>query len=320
MKFGRLLQDFNAGGPDPKRSRTDGEQSASFLDYKSMKKTLKKASEAKEAGDLPLSKQLEKEFVDQLHADLEEINISFIEQEEEAIIKMQTLRDDYEASRRKRSAAGGDNAGDADIADNPDNPDNADNVDNADNADNTEAWLASPAVRSIRSRFVDLHGELVLLLHWSIMNYAGTLKILKKHDKLLGGHTQQDLLGTILRMPFTSTASVARLASDAEGFVQKLGGERASMLKEQKDRSATTGSSPTVSSQLAQANSLRELMDEAEKWAQEKDSGNAALLEKTRAALAMLNELQTSAHTPSTLNLHGEIKAAAEKAARSISA
>jgi len=302
MKFGRLLQDFNAGGPDPTRSRTDGEQSASFLDYKSMKKTLKKASEAKEAGDLPLSKQLEKVFVEQLHADLEEINRSFIEQEEEAVIKMQTLRDDYEASCRKRSDAGGDNTGDAY------------------NADNTEAWLASPAMRSIRSRFVDLHGELVLLLHWSIMNYAGTLKILKKHDKLLGGHSQQDLLGAILRMPFTSTASVARLASDAEGFVQKLGGERASMLEEQKDRSATTGSSPTVSSQLAQANSLRELMDEAEKWAQEKDGGNAALLEKTRAALAMLTELQTSAHTPSTLNLHGEIKAAAEKAARSISA
>jgi hypothetical protein len=36
-------------------------------------------------------RQLEREFIDQLHVDLEEINSSFIEQEEEAVIKMQTL-------------------------------------------------------------------------------------------------------------------------------------------------------------------------------------------------------------------------------------
>lgn len=290
MKFGRLLQDFTADSRGVKRSKTECDDEepkagASFLDYKRLKKTLKKASEAKEAGNQDLCKQLEKQFVDQLHADLDNINSSFIEQEEEAVIKMQTLRDEHEAECRKRDA---------------------DETDRA-------SWLATPAVRSIRGRFIDLHGELVLLLHWSIMNYAGTLKILKKHDKLLGGHSQQDLLGAILRMPFTSTASVAQLASDAEAFVKKLGGAGV-------HAAGAPGASPTASGQLTHASSLRDLMDEAEKWAQEKDSGNSALLGKTRAALAMLNELQESAHTPSTLNRHEEIASEMAAKATSISA
>lgn len=276
MKFGRLLQDFNTDSRGIKRARNDEDgdscPSSSFLDYKRMKKILKKANVAKEDGDHELMRQLEKEFVDQLHEDLEEINSSFIEQEEEAVIKMQTLRDEYEAERKRRSA-------------------DPDSVEEA-------TWLSSPTVRSIRSRFADLHGELVLLLHWSIMNYAGTLKILKKHDKLLGGHSQQNLLGTILNMPFTSTASIAGLASSAEMYVKELGGQKEVAL-----------AAPALAT-AERTNSLRELMDEAENWAKDQDSGNAALIEKTRAALAMLTELKTSAHSPSTFN-HEEISKAA---------
>ena len=32
----------------------------------------------------------------------------------------------------------------------------------------------------------DLHGEMVLLIHWSMLNYAAVCKILKKHDKRTG--------------------------------------------------------------------------------------------------------------------------------------
>ena len=287
MKFGRLLQDFDANrescGAKRPRTEEDGEDSPSspFIGYKRMKKVLKQASAAKEAGDDELTRQLEREFVDHLHVDLEEINSSFIEQEEEAVIKMQTLRDEYEAACKVRAAGG-------DVAD--------------------ATWLSSPVVRSIRSRFADLHGELVLLLHWSVMNYAGTLKILKKHDKLLGGHSQQDLLGTILNMPFTSTASVAALASSAETYVKKL--------SDQTDVNLTHSSEASAE----RANSLRELMDEAERWAEEQDGGNTVLLGKTRAALDMLTQLQSSAHTPSTLNQVDVTKGAPQTRTTSISA
>lgn len=35
-------------------------------------------------------------------------------------------------------------------------------------------------------QMVDFHGELVLMLHWSLVNYAAVAKILKKHDKMTG--------------------------------------------------------------------------------------------------------------------------------------
>lgn len=40
-------------------------------------------------------------------------------------------------------------------------------------------WELPPALRSVRT------GEMVLLLHWSLLNYAAVVKILKKHGKHL---------------------------------------------------------------------------------------------------------------------------------------
>lgn len=39
------------------------------------------------------------------------------------------------------------------------------------------------ALQGVKSRLVQFHGEMVLLLHWSLLNYAAVVKILKKHDK-----------------------------------------------------------------------------------------------------------------------------------------
>jgi hypothetical protein len=45
---------------------------------------------------------------------------------------------------------------------------------------------------------VDFHGELVLLLHWSLVNYAAVAKILKKHDKMTGSRLRAPLLASLL--------------------------------------------------------------------------------------------------------------------------
>lgn len=45
---------------------------------------------------------------------------------------------------------------------------------------------------------VDFHGELVLLLHWSLVNYAAVAKILKKHDKLTGSRLRAPVLASVL--------------------------------------------------------------------------------------------------------------------------
>lgn len=49
-----------------------------------------------------------------------------------------------------------------------------------------------------RRQMVDFHGELVLLLHWSLVNYAAVAKILKKHDKLTGSRLRAPVLASVL--------------------------------------------------------------------------------------------------------------------------
>lgn len=152
-------------------------------------------------------------------------------------------------------------------------------------------------VGAIRSRFIDLHGELVLLLHWSIVNYAGILKILKKHDKLLGGHAQKDLVGSILQQPFTSTDSITKLVSTAEVYVKKLSEDvgEGGMGKDD----GGTKESGVLGKRLMRDDSVNELVEEAKRFTQY-NGGNAVLLEKTTAALDMLKQLQSTAHSPST--------------------
>ena len=77
---------------------------------------------------------------------------------------------------------------------------------------------------SLRAAFVDFHGEMVLLLHWSLVNYAGVAKILKKHDKLLGavGRPLHPFLANVLQQPFTSTEGISRLVKETEAHVQSL--------------------------------------------------------------------------------------------------
>lgn len=138
--------------------------------------------------------EYEEEFIRLLKADVERINSYFMEQEENCVIKLQTLQEHFDC-----------------IGKNP-VPDSRDK----------HGGVRGGEEEKLRLAFVDLHGELVLLLHWSIVNYAGILKILKKHDKLLGGHTQKKLLGSILQQPFTSTESINRLVNTAETCVKQL--------------------------------------------------------------------------------------------------
>ena len=134
--------------------------------------------------------EFEQEFVRVLREDVERINTYFMEQEENSVIKLQDLVDRYEKLQPEKS--------------------------------NSSGSCSAGDVERLRSQFVDLHGELVLLLHWSIVNYAGVLKILKKHDKMLGGHAQKQLMNSILHQPFTSTESINQLVNTAETYVRRL--------------------------------------------------------------------------------------------------
>ena len=101
------------------------------------------------------------------------------------------------------------------------------------------------------------------------------MKILKKHDKLLGAREdrKREYLHNLLQQPFTSTESISKLVRAVEDEIRSL--------------------SPSVSDRETAQRGAREEIGAKPK--------EAKLLKRTRAALTMLEQLQQTAHTPSTL-------------------
>ena len=61
-----------------------------------------------------------------------------------------------------------------------------------------------------------MHGELVLLLSWSQLNYQGLVKILKKHDKHSSLTLKNPFLQNALQQPFKSDGVLKQLVDKAE--------------------------------------------------------------------------------------------------------
>ncbi|KIZ07767.1 hypothetical protein MNEG_0186 [Monoraphidium neglectum] len=57
---------------------------------------------------------------------------------------------------------------------------------------------------ALRRELTDFHGEVLLLVHWSILAYTATVKLLKKHHKRTGLLLNAPL-GNLLSQPFCST-------------------------------------------------------------------------------------------------------------------
>ncbi|XP_008664986.1 SPX domain-containing protein 3 isoform X1 [Zea mays] len=73
-----------------------------------------------------------------------------------------------------------------------------------------------------RKAIVDLHGEMVLLLNYSAINYTGLAKILKKYDKRTGRLLRLPFIGKVLRQPFFATELISRLVRDCEATMEAV--------------------------------------------------------------------------------------------------
>uniref|UniRef100_A0A7S0V5U9 SPX domain-containing protein n=1 Tax=Polytomella parva TaxID=51329 RepID=A0A7S0V5U9_9CHLO len=198
MKFGKVLKTTS--------ETLFPELTDLFLRYKELKKQLKEIppagqgnassdasgatansfeSSTGENGEhlMPNLSPEEQLFINTLNEDLQRFNSFFIEKEEDAVIRLQTLSDEVMASTNLESG-------------------NADDL------------------HSLKARLIDFHGEMVLLLHWSLLNYAAVVKILKKHDKRTGVLLRSPYIGNVLQQPFSSTTVMSRLVKRAEELVE----------------------------------------------------------------------------------------------------
>lgn len=81
---------------------------------------------------------------------------------------------------------------------------------------------AACELRETRRAFADFHGELVLMEHWTSLNYTALVKILKKHDKRSSLRLRSPVLVSALQQPFYSTEVLTELIKKTEARFRVL--------------------------------------------------------------------------------------------------
>ncbi|KAA8520482.1 hypothetical protein F0562_014738 [Nyssa sinensis] len=165
MKFGkRLKQQIQESLPGWRNE---------FISYKDLKKLVRLISSAPSMlnGSLEYGKT-EAEFVCLLNNEIEKFNAFFMEQEEDFIIRHKEFQQRIQRVTDKWGSKGS-------------QPSEND---------------YKEEMSRIRKDIVNFHGEMVLLMNYSNINYTGLAKILKKYDKRTGG---------LLRSPFHSEGVAA---------------------------------------------------------------------------------------------------------------
>ncbi|KAF5816742.1 putative SPX domain-containing protein [Helianthus annuus] len=136
-----------------------------------------------------ISSSSEDEFVYLLDNELDKFNSFFIEQEEDFIIRHKELQ-----QRIKRV-----------IENDPSSQEEYENE-----------------MARIKKDIVDFHGEMVLLVNYSNINYTGMTKILKKYDKRTGGFLRLPFIQKVLEQPFFTTELISKLVKECETLIDEL--------------------------------------------------------------------------------------------------
>ncbi|KAL6641161.1 hypothetical protein ACP70R_019342 [Stipagrostis hirtigluma subsp. patula] len=126
-------------------------------------------------------------FVRLLVAEVDRFNAFFLEQEEDFVIRHRELQE-----TAKKAAADGE---------------------------------ARPEkMRRVRKEIVDLHGEMVLLLNYSAINYTASwlAKIVKKYDKRTGRLLRLPFIEKVLGQPFFGTELISGLVRECEATMEAV--------------------------------------------------------------------------------------------------
>ncbi|KAK1678870.1 hypothetical protein QYE76_039718 [Lolium multiflorum] len=77
-------------------------------------------------------------------------------------------------------------------------------------------------IAAIRREIVNFHGEMVLLLNYSSVNYIGLAKILKKYDKRTGAVLRLAVIETVLAQPFFTAEAVTLMVRECEAMMEAV--------------------------------------------------------------------------------------------------
>ncbi|KAH6822987.1 SPX domain protein 3 [Perilla frutescens var. hirtella] len=187
MKFGkRLKQQIEESLPEWRDK---------YLSYKKLKKLVKLISSA----PATLNKSLhygkaEAEFMYLLNAEIDKFNAFFMEQEEDFVIRHKELPQRIEKVMDRWGSSG---------------------------TQPSETEYKEQMAK-IRKDIVNFHGEMVLLINYSNINYTGVAKILKKYDKRTGGVVRLAFIQKVLQQPFFTTELISKLVKECETTMESV--------------------------------------------------------------------------------------------------
>ncbi|KAL6128986.1 hypothetical protein ACLB2K_072339 [Fragaria x ananassa] len=164
-----------------------------FLSYKDLKKLVRLISSAPAVLN-GKSGKAEAEFVYLLNNEIDKFNAFFMEQEEDFIIRNKELQQRI----KKVTDTWGPNGS------------------------QPSKTIYQDEVGKIRKDIVDFHGEMVLLVNYSNINYTGLAKILKKYDKRTGALLRLPFIQKIIEQPFFTTDLISKLVKECESTIDAV--------------------------------------------------------------------------------------------------
>ncbi|GMH00612.1 hypothetical protein Nepgr_002451 [Nepenthes gracilis] len=184
MKFGKRLKQ--------QMQDTLPEWRDNFLSYKELKQLIRFMSST-ENGSIEYGKA-EAEFVYLLNNEIEKFNAFFMEKEEDFIIRNKELQQRIQRVTETWGQKGT-------------------------HPSETEY---KQGMANIRNDMVNFHGEMVLLINYSNINYTGLAKILKKYDKRTGGLLRLPFIQKVLQQPFFTTDLISKLVKECESTIEEV--------------------------------------------------------------------------------------------------
>jgi len=151
------------------------------------------------------------------------------------------------------------------------------------------------------SEIIDFHGQLVMLLHWSMLAYTGLVKILKKHHKRTGMPLHAPHLRDLLHQPFCSVGMACDMVRKAEQVASALSESLGLRPPEPANldtlviKNDKTDVQKTLEAVECDSSSDEQVVEREDIPAQ-----HASAIERAQIALNTWENLQRNAATPST--------------------
>ncbi|CAN8246932.1 unnamed protein product [Cochlearia groenlandica] len=157
-----------------------------------------------------------------------------------------------------------------------------------------KAKKSNEEMMNIKKEIVDFHGEMVLLMNYSALNYTGLAKILKKYDKRTGALIRLPFIQKVLQEPFFTTDLLNTFVKECVAMLDRLFPCNNTLSLEEGE--------PSTSGTVKTATEGSELL-RVPKDLSEIEYMESLYMKSTVSALRVLKEIRSGSSTVSVFSL-----------------